>query len=298
MVPPPWHALPLSQADLGPLFSNSSPFAFTQSLLMVPPAGAVSKAGVRASFGPYSVSQPPLGLCVVTLALPKDWFEADQTSQPYLSPNQHARQTHHTRNRGRRHEGGVVGGTGGVPFPGALRYSPAHAGDRIQLYYSLFGTASNRKLAPPRCVQDKLPPSQRELFYIGAVTLREYNKRKEANGTKEKIGCCNGQEEEELWLDSNVLIRYRRGPVRAGQPIGVSVNLRPNFSAEFVVIRLKVKKGLLSLVAQRSLNSDLWVVNLERTQGSKHDVISIICHKLARHMDSDGYYFIIYITVQ
>ncbi|KAM9399152.1 transmembrane protein 132D-like [Salvelinus alpinus] len=358
MVPPPWHALPLSQADLGPLFSNSSPFAFTQSLLMVPPAGAVSKAGVRASFGPYSVSQlvsgpilplspplsasllskhveregdeggkeryrvqvlfhvrgdtsrgscitlhafketekqkascitqPPLGLCVVTLALPKDWFEADQTSQPYLSPNQHARQTHHTRNRGRRHEGGVVGGAGGIPFPGALRYSPAHAGDRIQLYYSLFGTASNLKLAPPRCVQDKLPQSQRELFYIGAVTLREYNKRKEADGTKEKIGCCNGQEEEELWLDSNVLIRYRRGPVRAGQPIGVSVNLRPNFSAEFVVIRLKVKKGLLSLVAQRSLNSDLWVVNLERTQGSKHDVISIICHKLARHMDSDG----------
>ncbi|XP_029621711.1 transmembrane protein 132D-like [Salmo trutta] len=67
-----------------------------------------------------------------------------------------------------------------------------------------------------------------------------------------------------------------------------SVNLRANFSAEFVVIRLKVKKGLLSLVAQRSLNSDLWVVSLERTQGSKHDVISIICHKLAGHMDSDS----------
>ncbi|XP_064782952.1 transmembrane protein 132C-like [Oncorhynchus masou masou] len=360
IVPPPWHALPLSQADLGPLFSNSSPFAFTQSLLMVPPAGTASKAGVRASFGPYSVSQlvsgpilplsppltasllskhveregdeggkeryrvrvlfhvrgdtsrgscitlhafketeeqkascvtqPPLGLCVVTLALPKDWFEAGQTSQPYLSPKQHARRTHRhrTRNRGRRHNGVVVGGAGGIPFPGALRYSPAHTGDRIQLYYSLFGTASNLKLAPPRCVQDKLPQSQRELFYIAAVTLREDNKRNEANRTKEEIGCCNGQEEEELWLDSNVLIRYRRGPVRAGQPIGVSVNLRANFSAEFVVIRLKVKKGLLSLVAQRSLNSDLWVVNLERTQGSKHDVISIICHKLARHMDSAG----------
>ncbi|CDQ58910.1 unnamed protein product [Oncorhynchus mykiss] len=289
VVPPPWHSLPLLQADLGSLFSNSSPFAFSQSLLMVPPAGEASKAGVRASFGPYSVSQlvsgpilplspplsasllskhvererdeggkeryrvrvlfhvrgdtsrgscitlhafketeeqkascvtqPPLGLCVVTLALPKDWFEADQTSQPYLGPNQRPRHTHRHR-------------------------SP--------------------------------------------VTLREYNKGKEANRTKEEIDCCNGQEEEELRLDSNVLIRYRRGPVRTGQPIGISVNLRANFSAEFVVIRLKVKKGLLSLVAQRSLNSDLWVVNLEKTQGSKHDVISIICHKLAGHMDSDS----------
>lgn len=186
-----------------------------------------------------SPSQPPLGLCVVTLALPKDWFEADQTSQPYLIPNQRARHTHRhrTRNRGRRHEGVVVGGAGGIPFPGTLRYSPAHAGDRIQLFYSLFGTASNLKLAPSRCVQDKLPQSQRELFYIGSVTLREYSKRKEANGTKEEIGCCNGQEEEELRLDSNVLIRYCRGPVQAGQPIRVSVNLRANFSAEFVVIR-------------------------------------------------------------
>ncbi|XP_014050784.2 transmembrane protein 132A isoform X1 [Salmo salar] len=360
VVPPPWHALPLLQADLGSLFSNSSPFAFSQSLLMVPPAGEASKAGVRASFGPYSVSQlvsgpilplspplsasllskhvererdeggkeryrvrvlfhvrgdasrgscitlhafketeeqkascitqPPLGLCVVTLALPKDWFEVDQTSQPYLGPSQHARHTHRhrTRNRGRRHEGVVVGGADGIPFPGALRYSPAHTGDRIQLYYSLFGIASNIKLAPPRCVEDKLPQSQRQLIYIGAVTLRKYNKGREANRTKEEIDCCNGQEEEELRLDSNVLIRYRRGPVRTGQPIGISVNLKANFNAEFVVIRLKVKKGLLSLVAQRSLNSDLWVVNLEKTQGSKHDVISIICHKLAGHMDSDS----------
>lgn len=56
-VPPPWSALSLSQADLGVIFSNSSPFSFSQSLLLVPPLGANSKAGVRASFGPYSVTQ-------------------------------------------------------------------------------------------------------------------------------------------------------------------------------------------------------------------------------------------------
>lgn len=69
VVPPPWHALPLLQADLGSLFSNSSPFAFSQSLLMVPPAGEASKAGVRASFGPYSVSQVnQLGLSSLTIS--------------------------------------------------------------------------------------------------------------------------------------------------------------------------------------------------------------------------------------
>ncbi|XP_034147053.1 transmembrane protein 132C isoform X2 [Esox lucius] len=348
-VLPPWHALPLSQADLGPIFSNSSPFAFSQSLLMVPPDGAPSKPGVQASFGPFSVSQPvsgpilplsprlsasliskhvererdevgrsryrvraffrvrgdpsrgfcvtlhafketeeqkascitqpPLGLCVVTLTLPTEWFESELTNKAYLGPNQRARHTnrYRVRNRGRRH---------GDPPPGSLRYSPS--GERVQVYYSSFGTVSNPKLVPPRCVEGKLQQSQRQLFYIGAVTLRDYNKGKEANGTRDHTGCSSGQEQEELRLDSNVLIRYRRGPVRTGQPIGISVNLRANFSAEFVVIRLKVKKGLLSLVAQRSPNSDLWVVTLERTQGSRHDVISITCHKVSRLLDSDS----------
>lgn len=46
-----------------------------------------------------------------------------------------------------------------------------------------------------------------------------------------------GQEVEELSLDSHVLIRYHRGLALIGQPIRISVNLRANFSAEFVVIR-------------------------------------------------------------
>ena len=52
-----------------------------------------------------------------------------------------------------------------------------------------------------------------------------------------------------------------------------------------VCVRLKVRKGLVSLVAQRSLTSDLWAVTLERTQGSKHDIVSIVCHKVGRHQD-------------
>lgn len=91
-----------------------------------------------------------------------------------------------------------------------------------------------------RCVEDRVAQSQRQLFHIKAVTLRdveEEEKKKEQSRTKEEGTCLNGQEEEELSLDQHVLIHYHRGPVLIGQPIRVSVNLRTNFSAEFVVIR-------------------------------------------------------------
>ncbi|KAJ0050865.1 hypothetical protein NL108_009234, partial [Boleophthalmus pectinirostris] len=97
--------------------------------------------------------------------------------------------------------------------------------------------------------------------------------------TKEERSCLNGLREEELNLDSHVVIGYHRGPALIGQPIRVSVNLRANFSQEFVIIRMKVPKGLVSLMAQRTLTSDLWAVTLEKTQGPDHDVISILCHK-------------------
>jgi len=49
------------------------------------------------------------------------------------------------------------------------------------------------------------------------------------------------------------------------------------------VFRLKVKKGLVSMVAQKTLTTDLWAVTLERSQGSKHDVVSILCRKHITH---------------
>lgn len=59
VVPPSWLRLPLSQADLGPIFSNSSPFSSSQSLFVLPPLplGPAPRPGLRASFGPYSVTQ-------------------------------------------------------------------------------------------------------------------------------------------------------------------------------------------------------------------------------------------------
>lgn len=88
-------------------------------------------------------------------------------------------------------------------------------------------------------MEDRAAQSQMQLFHIKAVTLREEEEEKdrEQSRTKEEETCLNGQEEEELSLDSHVMIRYHRGPVIIGDPIRVSVNLRANFSAECVVIR-------------------------------------------------------------
>ncbi|RXN20018.1 transmembrane protein 132C-like [Labeo rohita] len=331
-------------ADLGFLFTNSSPFTFTQSLLLMPPSGTASKPLLRATFGSYTITQvmsepippltpsltasllsktivkeiegdreerykvrvlfhmrgdvnrgtcatlhafkqteeqkascitqPPFGLCVVTLTLSNNWFEPIQNIKANV--DQIFKQRHLSRNRsrsrtrGRRH-----------PYvPGGLRGQS----DKIQLYYSSFGIVSNPKVGPPRCVEEVLQQSERKLYYIGPVGLED----QQVNKTEQSSECLDRQVEEKLWLDSNVLIVYSKGPVRAGQPVRVSVNLRANFSVESLTIRFKVKKGLLSLMVHPVTNSDLWMVNVERTTGSKHDVISIISHSTGTHPDSTG----------
>ncbi|KAG8014997.1 hypothetical protein GBF38_022229, partial [Nibea albiflora] len=363
VIPPPWQFLPLSQAELGPIFSNSSPFSFSQSLFMVPPHSRAPRPGLQASFGPYSVTQlmseptpslspllsasllsehvdrerdergkesfrvrtlfhklgdtsaretcitlhafketeehkascmaqPPLGLCVVTLTLPSDWFEGQRTNQSHQDLDKWHGSVHRRRSvqkrewhRGGHHHSGPRYHSGvdediQRDLPQALRYQRGPTRNQIQLYYSSFDTVANSELSPQRCVEERAAPSQRQLFHIKAVTLKEEErKEREESRTKEEETCLNGQEEEELNLDSHVVIRYQKGLVLIGQPAKVSVNLRTNFSAEFVVIRLKVKKGLVSIVAQRTLTSDLWAVTLEKSQGSKHDVLSIFCHK-------------------
>ncbi|KAJ8373062.1 hypothetical protein AAFF_G00271900 [Aldrovandia affinis] len=341
-IPPPWHSLPLSLSDLGLLFSNSTPFACSRSLLVVPPAGASSRAGVQASFGPYSITQlapssllplspplsasllsksvereaggegesgenfrvrvlfhwrgdasrgscvtlhafketeeqkascitqPPLGLCVVSLSLPKGWFAAEGRSG--TSNHRHSHRPHYPhrhRHRGRRN----------WDAPSSPKSKPSHSVHHIQLYYSSSssGSASKPKLSPPSCTEDKLQPSQRRLYHIGAVSLRDGPGLAGKDRSKEEAGCSDGQEEEELRLDPNVLIGYRKGPVRAGRPIGVSVSVRSNFTGDFVVIRLSVKKGLMSLLAQPSPASEFWSVTLEMSTESGRDIISIVC---------------------
>ncbi|KAG7485849.1 hypothetical protein JOB18_019742 [Solea senegalensis] len=361
VAPPPWQFLPLSQAELGPIFSNSSPFSFSQSLFMVPPPVWGPKPRLQASFGPHSVTQlisevvlpaspspsasllsehvererdedgherfrvrtlfhkwgdsssrtcitlhafketeehkascltqPPLGLCVVTLTLPSGWFEDLHANRSYRETSEwhssvHARHRVQRRRRGERHHANHHRATlrfrPDVNVDQALKYPRVPIRDQVQLYYSNFDAAAvNTKPTPAECEEEREAQSQRRLFHIKAVTLRAEEEEESSTKDEEEreAACLNRQEEEELSLDSHVVIRSQRGPVLVGRPIRMSVNLRSNFSAEFVVIKLKVKKGLVSMVAQRTLTSDLWVVTLERSQGSRHDVVSIVCHK-------------------
>ena len=173
----------------------------------------------------------------------------------------------------RYHSGINVDTQQDVPWP--FRYQQGPVRNQIQLYYSSFDTSADLELTPrgyvvrdtlwvfsslheklisvcqsptsvdllisfenpSRCVEDRAAPSQRQLFRIKAVTLKEVEKDREESRTKEQETCLSGQEDEELSLDSHVMIRYHKGPVLIGKPIRVSVNLRANFSADFVVIR-------------------------------------------------------------
>lgn len=169
--------------------------------------------------------KPPLGLCVVTLTLPKDWFKPDQMVQPHQS--QRFRQRHPNRPRSRNHS------PWGQNFPASLRAKPGILTDMIQLYYSSFGSETNHKMSPPICVADK--QSQRKLYYIASLALPD--KETKSNKTMQGFSCSNELEQDELWLNSDVLIYYNKGPVRAGQPVGVSLNLRATFSRDFLIVK-------------------------------------------------------------
>ncbi|XP_029951069.1 transmembrane protein 132A, partial [Salarias fasciatus] len=357
VIPPSWKLLPLLQPDLGPLFSNSSPFSFSQSVFLLPPPGRTPRPGLRASFGPYSatqvvpdpstpssappaafllsehveregaeggrqgfrvrvlfhrpgpttscvtlhafreteerrascVPQPPLGLCLASLALPAAWFEDRPPTQLRRDLDQWYRSVRPGRRmqkRGRRHRGNRAasptrdhrGEDGDAPIkaPRALRYqSPPK--NQVQLYSSSWDSGAALKPAAAGCVQDGPAQSQNQLFYIRAVGLRE-NPQNQTPSQEPEDTCLGGRDGEELDVDSHVVVRYHKGPVLIGQPVKVSVSLRANFSAHLVVIRLRVKKGSVSMVAQRT-PTELWAVTLERSQGSKHDVVSVFCHK-------------------
>ncbi|KAM6939582.1 transmembrane protein 132D [Xenentodon cancila] len=213
------------------------------------------------------ITHPPLGLCLVTLTLPGDWIKKQ------VQPDDQSQKDRHKRSQPK------VGKNTRMDAPQGLRVQLDQRRNQIQLYYSSFSTEADLKMTHERCVEDSVTQSQRQLFHIKAVTLSEEQEdgRTERSGTEQD--CLNGQQEEVLNVDPHVVVRYHRGPVLAGQPIRVSVNLRANITARFAVIRMKVKRGLVSTVAQRAPDSDLWAVTVERSQSLKHDVMSIFCHK-------------------
>lgn len=90
-----------------------------------------------------------------------------------------------------------------------------------------------------RCLEERPAESQRELFHIRAVTLKEEDEDMEVETAAGGGGeaCLEGQQVTELSLDPHVSIRYQRRVALIGQPARVSLSLRANFSSDFVVVR-------------------------------------------------------------
>ncbi|XP_066575607.1 transmembrane protein 132C [Amia ocellicauda] len=237
------------------------------------------------------LTEAPLGVCVVSLSLPETWLSPWDPPMP--------RQTlRHTHRRAHRHAGKHTAWLR-KNSPGK---SPGTLGAQVQLYYSTSGSPA----VSPTCQEDKLQESQNRLYYIGAVNLGEAGREGQRKdnlvgmhtpSASSSSSFCSGtqrdarhrtQEGEELWLDPNVLIGYCKGPVKAGQPIVVSVLLRSNFSADVVVIRLKVKKGTLTILADSAVTSGPWAVGVERSVGAKHETMSLICHRINSLSQTDS----------
>ncbi|XP_061580279.1 transmembrane protein 132C isoform X2 [Cololabis saira] len=239
------------------------------------------------------IPQHPLGLCLVTLTLPGDWLRDQDPLTDQSQKDWHKRyDTVHrhrwapTQQRGHHRHGNTASLRSQPKFKttrvDALRGLGAQrdqSRNQIQLYYSSFSADADLKMTQERCVEDSGTQSQRQLFHIKAVTLREEQEDGGTDGRRIEQACLNGQQVEVLNVDRHVVVRYHRGPVLTGQPIRVSVNLRANITSHFAVIRMKVRRGLVSTVAQRAPDSDPWAVTVERSQSFKHDVISIFCHK-------------------
>lgn len=236
-------------------------------------------------------TQPPLGLCVATLTLPNEWFRDHNTSQSLQDTEQHSRRRlqRFPQLHSRRFLGRLRGSSPSLRYHsmererqgGALRAQTYHkepVQNQIQLFYSA-SDADELKNSHSGCAEGR-QQSQRQLFSFKSATLKKEEHRPKTGQSQDDEACLSGgQEDEEISLDPHVLIRYQKGPALLGQSLRVSVKLRSNFSSGFAVIRLKVKKGLVSMVAKRTLSSDLWAVSLEQSQGSKHDVVSILCIK-------------------
>ncbi|KAJ3614995.1 hypothetical protein NHX12_018564 [Muraenolepis orangiensis] len=284
LAPPPWRYLPLFQAEVGPVFSNSSPFSFSQSLLVLPPPGGpASTPLLRASFGPYSVTKElgPRG---------RGGAEAYQVRVLFQVRGEGGLQgiclTLHAFRETQEHKAScitkilwrMIHCIKPVVDPQLPREQAGfidieesfQAKDKTGVFLDLkaaYDTFWHRRLhlkllnkkirypgpgppggprqqwAPDGPRQQGAPGGRVLLYYSSLGSVVDSSHRVEDHhrfrDTTTEEACLVGQEGEELHLDSNVLIRYHKGPIRLGQPARVSVGLRGNLSVEFVMIRMK-----------------------------------------------------------
>ncbi|KAJ0033537.1 hypothetical protein NQD34_000644, partial [Periophthalmus magnuspinnatus] len=245
----------------------------SHSLLLMPPSAWAPPPELHASFGPYSVTQP-----LSSLPFPFSPSLSASLLSEHVEKEEGERGQDQFRVRVLFHQ--RLGSSGTCVSLHAFRETEERKASCIT--QPPLGFCVVMLTLPSDWFKnqkgDQSDHTTSELQSRAPSYRQVKNRTRHWRGQQER-SCLNGPREAELSLDSHVVIGYQRGPMLIGQPIRVSVNLRANFSQEFVIIRLKVPKGLVSLMAQRTLTSDLWAVTLEKTQGPDHDVVSILCHK-------------------
>uniref|UniRef100_A0A3Q4GW27 Transmembrane protein family 132 middle domain-containing protein n=1 Tax=Neolamprologus brichardi TaxID=32507 RepID=A0A3Q4GW27_NEOBR len=256
------------------LIHNTSPFAFSQSMFVLPPTGWATKPGLRASFGPHSVTQvsrrekmirdgdvtenPHRFICI--FFHPQLLSESVLPASPPLSASLLSESVEIERDKGGRERFRVR----------VLFHKRGNISSDLRTCITLlaFKETEEHKAScitqPPLglCVVTLTLPSS---WYSHPLVNQSHPWYSNTRHTHQ-------------WMQKRKWQRSIRRHGNHQQNICAALCSCPQLLsiATLCVFRMKVKKGLVSIVAQRTLTSDMWTVTLERTQASKHDVPTLL----------------------
>ncbi|XP_012878494.1 PREDICTED: transmembrane protein 132D [Dipodomys ordii] len=89
----------------------------------------------------------------------------------------------------------------------------------------------------------------------------------------------------ELWLDSNVAIRYTPGAARPGAVLTFPVSISRNCTEDRFTLRAKVQKGV-SVVGVRASSPAIWDVRKSTEPAGRHAPAAVLCEKTATASES------------
>ncbi|XP_028593318.2 transmembrane protein 132A isoform X1 [Podarcis muralis] len=139
---------------------------------------------------------------------------------------------------------------------------------RAELYYTLEPTLPGR--TPRECphVRPRERPrpgaegGKERLHYVGPVDIRVMSLPRR----------------QEVRLDDNVMVRVPDMALRPGQLFTATLILQQNFTADLLILRIKVKKGL-QVLAARPTRPEAWTAKLDKFKGAKHHTALVTCRR-------------------
>ncbi|XP_061465756.1 transmembrane protein 132A isoform X2 [Rhineura floridana] len=139
---------------------------------------------------------------------------------------------------------------------------------RAELYYTVEPTLPGK--IPRECphvrMQERPRPGtevpKEKLHYVGPVDIR----------------VMSPPRRQEVRLDDNVMVRVPDMALRPGQLFTATLILQQNFTADLLIVRVKVKKGLQVLTA-RPTRPEVWTAKLDKFKGTKHHTALVTCRR-------------------